>query len=169
MTVRDTIRPLWHSVNPAWLHVRRRTERRWIRTKTLPAKWFRRNWPVRDAGGDQGLAVVAVNYNTAEDISHLLFSLFRVLGRDQFERIVIVDNRSTDESPALLSAMAATGAIEVLFNKKQRFHGPGLNQAIAHLAQTELRRRRAVRYVWVLDSDAIVLRQIGRASWRERV
>ena len=49
-------------------------------------------------------AIAVVNYNTALHISLLLFSLFRVLGKDQIARIVVVDNASTDDSPQILKA-----------------------------------------------------------------
>lgn len=155
---REFFRPLWHRINPAWLRARRRAERQWIRTRTYPARWLRHTWPVPSDLNNERVAVVTVNYNTAEHISHLLFSLFRVVGREQLERIVVVDNASTDDSPALLSAMAEAGLIDLVRNKSQRFHGPGLNQAVARLVALQRCGACAARYVWVIDSDVIVLR-----------
>lgn len=155
---RDTFRPLWHRINPSWLRARRRAERQWIRTRTYPARWLRHNWSAIGDMRHDRVAVVTVNYNTAEHVAHLLFTLFRVVGREQFEKIVVVDNGSTDDSPALLAAMADAGAIDVVWNKKQCFHGPGLNQGVARLAALQRRGQCAARYVWLVDSDVIVLR-----------
>jgi len=74
-------------------------------------------------------------------------------------RLVVVDNASTDGSAQMLAALAAAGLCEVILNSEQRYHGPGLNQAIEHLVvQATASPDRHVRYVWVLDSDCIVLR-----------
>jgi glycosyltransferase involved in cell wall biosynthesis len=133
------------------------------RTKQLAAKWLRRNWPqANHLLRTNKVAIAVVNYNTAQLVSLLLFSLFRVLGKDQIARIVVVDNASTDDSSQVLSAFQEQGLIDVIFNRKQQYHGPALNQAIEHLA----RITRAIGeseigfdYVWILDSDVIVLRR----------
>jgi hypothetical protein len=54
----------------------------------------------------------------------------------------------------MLQALATAGLCEVILNTQQRYHGPGLNQALDHLAASV----NPVGYVWVLDSDCIVLR-----------
>ena len=107
-------------------------------------------------------AIAVVNYNTALHISLLLFSLFRVLGKDQIARIVVVDNASTDDSPQILKAFQEQGLIDVIFNRKQQYHGPGLNQAMKHLARVKRtigKSENGFNYVWILDSDAIVLKR----------
>src|SRR5487761_1122984 len=129
------LRPLWRAANPAWVRCLRSIERGTIRTKAAPARWLRRDWPRRPPTARVhcptalNVAIVTVNYNTAEHLAHLVFSLFRVLGRDQFQRVVVVDNGSTDGSVELLGALADAGLIEVIFNRRQRYHGPALNQA----------------------------------------
>jgi glycosyltransferase involved in cell wall biosynthesis len=121
------------------------------------------SWPARAPPEDRAsaqVAVVVVNWNTAELIASLLFSLFRVVGRSQWARIVVVDNASTDGSRPLLQAMADAGLLECVFNAEQRYHGPGLNDGIDHLAKAQLDAAPAdlIDYIWVLDSDVIVLR-----------
>ncbi|MGQ0634358.1 MAG: glycosyltransferase family 2 protein [Planctomycetaceae bacterium] len=104
---------------------------------------------------------MTVNYNTALRLAHLLFSLFRVLGRDQFVRVLIVDNASTDDSLPLLRKLQDAGLAETIINRTQHYHGPALNQAFNHLARRRRNPRAAddlVDYIWVLDSDTIVLR-----------
>ena len=124
---------------------------------------FRRNWPPRqpDATDQPNVAAVVVNFNTAEHIAALIFSLCRILGRNRLTRIVVVDNGSTDSSPALLRALAQAGLIDVIFNRRQRYHGPALTQAVNYLARLCRQARQpqdVTDYIWVLDSDVIVLR-----------
>jgi GT2 family glycosyltransferase len=102
------------------------------------------------------VAVVSVNYNTVELVSYLVFSLYRIVGRAHFDRITIVDNGSGDGSVELLRTLAGHGLIDVVLNRRQRYHGPALNQALSSLARTW--RPDGPPYVWVLDSDTVVLR-----------
>jgi glycosyltransferase involved in cell wall biosynthesis len=107
------------------------------------------------------VGIVVANYNTRHLIARLVFSLYRLLGRGEFAQIVIVDNASTDGSRELLNALHGAGLIHLIRNRSQRYHGPSLTQAISWLAG----RQRAVAppdrldYVWVLDSDVVVLRR----------
>jgi glycosyltransferase involved in cell wall biosynthesis len=103
--------------------------------------------------------VVVANYNTRLLIAQLLFSLYRLLGRDQFSQLVVVDNASRDGSGELLAAMHREGLIHLIRNRKQRYHGPALTQGVSWLARSQ--RSCAgprVDFVWVLDSDVVVLR-----------
>jgi pimeloyl-ACP methyl ester carboxylesterase len=104
-------------------------------------------------GEDAPVGVVMVNFNTRSITAQAIYSLFRNVPEPAF-RLVVVDNASTDGSTAMLEAVAAAGLCEVILNAEQRYHGPGLNQAVDHLAAHPA----GVRYVWVLDSDCIVLR-----------
>lgn len=176
MQIKRPLRPLWRAMNPAWVSGVRAAERSAIRLKAAPAKWLRAEWPrQRPPTADQAsharqarkpdlrIAIVAVNYNTAEHLAHMLFSLYRILGRDQFCRVVVVDNASTDSSVGLLSALRDAGLVDVIFNRRQRYHGPALNQAMNHLArlarQAIAAGEKPIDYVWVLDSDTVVLRR----------
>jgi glycosyltransferase involved in cell wall biosynthesis len=99
------------------------------------------------------------NFNTRRLIAQLIFSLYRLLGRDQFTELVVVDNASTDGSRQLLAALERAGLLGLIANRIQRYHGPALTQGISWLA----RRQKSgagprVDYVWVLDSDVVVLR-----------
>jgi hypothetical protein len=132
---------------------------------TNAIEWAKRTpWPIVDAAVSHGaasprrpVAVVTVNFNTRTLVSHLLFSLYRVLGRDQFTTVVVVDNGSSDDSTEYLRPLAAAGLIELLENRRQRYHGPGLNQALTWLARRARDRALAATNVWILDSDTVVL------------
>ena len=98
--------------------------------------------------------------NTSELIAHLVFSLYRLLGRSEFAQLVVVDNNSRDGSLELLAGLARAGLIQLVRNRRQRYHGPALTQGVSWLArrQAELDQTDQIDYVWVLDSDVIVLR-----------
>src|SRR4051812_29541408 len=120
-------------------------------------------WPEnarRSTSGDR-VAVVVVNHNTRARISELLFSLYRVLGRDQVARTVVVDNASKDGSLPVLEALSEAELIDLISNKRQRYHGSGLNQAVSWLAsrQAGLPEAERIDYVWALDSDTLILRR----------
>jgi hypothetical protein len=97
---------------------------------------------------------VVANFNTRRLIAHLVFSLYRLLGRDEFSELVIVDNGSTDGSRELLNALHRAKLIHLIRNRTQRYHGPALTQGVSWL----VRSRPRLEYVWVLDSDVVVLR-----------
>jgi glycosyltransferase involved in cell wall biosynthesis len=121
------------------------------------------DWPrdaARSTSGDR-VAVVVVNYNTRACVSELLFSLYRVLGRDQFAMILVVDNASTDGSRSILQALAEAQLIHLIANDRQRYHAPALNQAVSWLAsrQRDVKEADRIDYVWALDSDTLILRR----------
>jgi glycosyltransferase involved in cell wall biosynthesis len=132
------------------------------RFSQLVRQWLRRNWPNSRQSPDDSreVAIVFVSYNTIDLTAQLLFSLFRVLGKEHFSDVVAVDNNSTDGSRELLEQFAAHGMIELIANRHQHYHGPALNQAIRFLARQQHTRSRGkkTRYIWVLDSDVIILR-----------
>lgn len=113
---------------------------------------------------EHSIAVAAVSYNTKLHLARLLFSLHHSVAQD-LERIVIVENGSTDGSGDLLDVAADAGLCEVIRNQQNRFHGPALNQAVGHLRETVA----DLDYVWVLDSDCVVVdaslaRDVTRAA-----
>ena len=108
---------------------------------------------------DAPVGVIVVNYNTRDLTAQLIYSLYRRVHRPRFH-LVIVDNASTDGSPALLQELSDAGLCEIVLNCEQRYHGPGLNQGMDYLAQRQgtAAERERLRYVWILDSDCVVMR-----------
>jgi glycosyltransferase involved in cell wall biosynthesis len=100
------------------------------------------------------VAIVVANFNTRRLISHLVFSLYRLLGGSEFSELVVVDNASTDGSRELLAGLQRARLLHLIGNRTQRYHGPALTQGVSWL----LRRPTPVDYAWVLDSDVVVLR-----------
>jgi glycosyltransferase involved in cell wall biosynthesis len=121
-------------------------------------------WPSVSNNSDRRraprVAIVVANFNTRRLISQLIFSLFRLLGRSEFAQLVVVDNASTDGSRELLNTLHRSGLIHLIRNRRQRYHGPALTQGVSWLAGRErtVPARERLDYVWVLDSDVIVLR-----------
>jgi len=103
-------------------------------------------------------AIVTVNHNTRELIVQLIWTLHRALGPDGFARLLVVDNASTDGSRDILGTLAAKRLIELVTSDQNAYHGPGLNRAFDHLAQSQGKGSAAIDAVWVLDSDCVVLR-----------
>ena len=113
----------------------------------------------RSGVGEGQVAVVVANFNTRRLIAQLIFFAVATARRDQFTELVVVDNASTDGSRQLLAALERAGLLRLIANRVQRYHGPALTQGISWLA----RRQKSdagprVDYVWVLDSDVVVLR-----------
>jgi GT2 family glycosyltransferase len=90
-------------------------------------------WPAGREGRAHGesVAVVVANYNTCRLIAQLVFSLYRLLGGDQFSALVVVDNASTDGSREVLAALHRAGLVHLIGNRTQRYHGPALTQGIS--------------------------------------
>jgi hypothetical protein len=103
---------------------------------------------------------VVANYNTRRLIAQLVFSLYRFLGGSEFAQVVVVDNASTDSSRDLLRALQHAGLLHLIGNRTQRYHGPALTQGVSWLAhrQNRVAADEQLDYVWVLDSDVIILR-----------
>lgn len=106
-----------------------------------------------------GVVVASVNYNTKPMIARLLWSLYRFLG-DELRSVVVVDNGSADGSLDLLQAAAEAGLCELILNQQNRHHGPGLSQAVSHLAQAQQSQPQTGPrpWLWLLDSDCVVAR-----------
>jgi Glycosyl transferase family 2 len=119
----------------------------------------RTTWPSRDSQAPDGRpGIVTVNYNTRRLIAQLIYSLYRTLRPPEFS-LVVVDNGSTDGSAELLSAVAAAGLCHLIANPENRYHGPGLNQGVSYLAAATRRDDTVpTSYIWLLDSDCVVLR-----------
>jgi glycosyltransferase involved in cell wall biosynthesis len=114
-------------------------------------------WPATPTSNTPArVAVITVNYNTRLLIAQLIYSLYARLGTEQLAQVLVVDNASTDGSPELLERLAAEGLCEAIVNDEQRYHGPALNQAMNRLAEQAAARH--IDYVWVLDSDCVIIR-----------
>jgi len=130
----------------------------------LREKLRRTTWPKDNGERSNKVAIMFVSYNTLELTKYLLFSLFSTLNREQIATIIAVDNNSTDGSSEFLAACADHGLIEAILNRKQHYHGFALNQAINHLANQARKKgkigshKNDFNYIWVLDSDVIILR-----------
>jgi glycosyltransferase involved in cell wall biosynthesis len=122
----------------------------------------RTSWPsgTRSGGERKRVGIVVANFNTSRLVAHLVFSLYRLLGGSEFAQLVVVDNASTDRSRQLLNALHRARLIHLISNRCQRYHGPALTQGISWLARRQLYVTASERldYLWVLDSDVIVLR-----------
>jgi glycosyltransferase involved in cell wall biosynthesis len=115
-------------------------------------------WPSRALTRRAGrIGVVTVNWNTRELVARQLFGIFRILAPDTVAEVVVVDNGSTDGSVEMLGYLAERHIIHFIANPRQRYHGPGVTQGVNRLAELACAGR-AVDLVWVLDSDAFVLR-----------
>ena len=115
-------------------------------------------WPEESQGSPARVAILTVNHNTAELIAQLLYSVFRVLDAGAVTRVVVVDNKSQDRSREVLSVLAEQGLIDLVINERLPYHGPGLNRGMNLLVRAQRAGDRPVRWVWVLDSDTVVLR-----------
>jgi GT2 family glycosyltransferase len=113
-------------------------------------------WPQDGIQAGTRVAVVTVNYNTAWLASLLLWSLYQVLKPGTLDRVVVVDNGSSDGSARLLSGLAEAGLCELVANRDNRHHGPGLNQGLSHLAEQARVTGCGPAWVWILDSDCVV-------------
>lgn len=131
---------------------------------TVPRDTERTPWPTISYATDAEqprVGIVVANSNTRRLIAQLVFSLYRLLGRSEFAQLVVVDNASTDGSLELLDALHRAELIHLLRNRSQHYHGPALTQGISWLArrQSTIAASGRLDYVWVLDSDVIVLRR----------
>jgi hypothetical protein len=104
------------------------------------------------------VAAVVVNHNTPMQIAMMLWSLRRVADSARVGRIVVVDNNSSRESLLMLRELADRGMIDLICNRVQRFHGPGLNQGVRHLAQLQAAGRIEIDQILLVDSDIVFLR-----------
>jgi glycosyltransferase involved in cell wall biosynthesis len=137
---------------------------KWRVTRRL-RPWLRHNWP--KAGHEPKvraprIAVVTVNYNTKGLLGRLVFSLRRIVDEEiSLGPIVVVDNNSTDGSVPMIRQLAEAGVVEPIFNQRQKYHGPGLNQGIEFLRRNARNGRPGfadIDYVFLVDSDAFICR-----------
>jgi Glycosyl transferase family 2 len=143
---------------PAWGHL-------YVQLTVSAALHIERtSWPIGSEGqtaDGRRVGIVVASFDTRRLIAQLVFSLYRLLGRNEFAGIVVVDNASSDGSHELLDALHDARLIHLIPNRSQRYHGPALTQGISWLArrQRTLTGDERIDYVWVVDSDVIVLRR----------
>lgn len=123
-------------------------------------KTLRRNWPERKVTDNGNYAIVIVSSNTKQLLTYLLFSIFNNLGTERISAIVVVDNASTDGSLQLLQRFEEQKLVTLIRNRKQRYHGPSLNQGINCLSRLVRKNKidKPFKYIWILDSDVIILK-----------
>ena len=92
------------------------------------------------------VTAVIINFQTP-DLTQRAFTSFRRWYPDL--PLLLIDNGSADQSPALLRALAASSpAVNTLLcNARNLHHGPAMDQAMRHLTTDE---------VFFLDSDCII-------------
>lgn len=148
--LRQSAQAIWHRESARLLD--------WHETR-VRADWPREPSPSRSPESAR-IGVVIASYNTREILHGCLFSLLRVLADPRVVHVVVVDNASTDGTPELLSALQEAGLIQALLNPRQRSHGPALNQGLEWLRQKQIESASGSRidWVWILDSDALILR-----------
>ena len=110
--------------------------------------------------GEARVALLSVSFNTHELTKLMLLTLAERAWARRLHRVVIADNRSSDESSRFLQGLADTGAIHFATNPGATSHGVGLRFAIEQL---EARERELPPFersnVWlVADTDIIFLR-----------
>lgn len=129
-------------------------------------------WPPGPRSAAPSTTLISVNFNTLELTAMMLFSLFRVTRPHSVQRVIVVDNRSTDGSREVLREVAHAGLICLIENRWQRYHGPALSQGVRRAHADHVGGVARTDRLVTLDSDAFVLRPdafdvLGRALDRE--
>lgn len=96
---------------------------------------------------DPSVAAAVVNFQTPDLLEAAVRSFKRFYPRVP---LLILDNGSEDDSPALIDRLAAElPATEALLLDANIFHGPAMHRALAHLDAP---------YVYIFDSDTVTRR-----------
>jgi Glycosyl transferase family 2 len=94
------------------------------------------------------ITVLIVNFRTLKLTKGCIESL---LGHYPDVRLLLIDNGSADQSTEYLRDLAAgLPNVDVIFNERNRYHGPAVDQGIRHCETC---------YVFTLDSDCEVRQQ----------
>lgn len=92
-----------------------------------------------------------MSYNTLAITLQMIFSMYRVLNEPP-QRIVVVENGSTDGSQEFLMELHRLGLVHVVRNTRSNQHGPGLNRGLDEARRLNDR----ASLIWVVDSDVFV-------------
>lgn len=114
-------------------------------------------WPDAPADARARVGVVIVNWNTRPLLARALFGILGVIEPGVVAEVVVVDNASEDGSIELMRGLEEACVVRCIYNRQQRYHGPGLTQGVNLLSELAADGR-AVNLVWTLDSDVFVLR-----------
>lgn len=96
------------------------------------------------------IAVVLVNYNGAEDTIDCIQSLQQLQYKDY--KIVVVDNKSTDDSINKLSSFDTKGIIKLLKADENNGFSAGNNIGIQYALDVL-----HADYIWLLNNDTVVM------------
>ena len=96
------------------------------------------------------VSVIVPMYNAEKLIERCLAPLLAMLGRREITEIIVVNDGSTDRSPAIVREHAS---VQLIAMEAQGGPGAARNRA-AHIAQGE--------YLWFVDSDVIVADNAAR-------
>jgi len=100
------------------------------------------------------ISVIVPAYNAAAFLPRCLAPLRAMLARAEIDQIVVIDDCSTDDSPALVAAMP-----EVLPLRTPHNMGPGAARNLAA-------ERAGGDFLWFVDSDVIVAEDAARVLRR---
>ncbi|MFA5884180.1 MAG: glycosyltransferase [Acidimicrobiia bacterium] len=138
------------------VRLRLRPYSRWATDKIETAR--KKPWPACDPAAERRrLVAVTVNFNTVDVTRQMLYSIFSSGVIADLDEVVVVDNASKDGSVDYLRVLHDRGLVTLVENRWPPYHGPGINRAMSYLASRD--DACATEYVWILDSDVVVLRR----------
>jgi hypothetical protein len=116
--------------------------------------------PIAAFDGVPRVALLTVSFNTRELTKLMLLSLAEQTWSRDLNRVVIVDNRSSDGSPAFLESLARSARVSFAINSGPTSHGVGLRRAVAELEvlEAELPEAEQSNVLLVVDTDIVFLR-----------
>jgi len=111
-------------------------------------------------------AVVTASYRDLSQLVQLLVTLRRVPPPNALHSVLVVDAGADEDEDerAVLRALAEEGIIRHLEQDRRTGHGAALNAGISAVGDSVRAGEIAPAYVWVLDSDVLVLRSDAIAA-----
>jgi glycosyltransferase involved in cell wall biosynthesis len=114
-------------------------------------------WPTTEVA-DPRPAVVTASYRDLPQLVQLLVTLLRVPPAGALHSVLVVDAGASDEERAVLRALGEAGVIRHLERDRRTGHGAALNAGISAIGDAVKAGAPAPAYLWLLDSDVLVLR-----------